>query len=147
MITRNAVFFFAVAVLFGTVSFAARYSLSAQESKKSKVTVLLEERREALKTRLEVIEKLVSVNKSTPEALIAAREDLLNAEIEMATNTSGRVAALEQKVENARRLEEVMQQRKHEAKATEAEVLLAKAARLGVEVELLREKDPTVKPE
>lgn len=137
-------FFFVVTVLAVILCVVTRYPLFAQESvsSKSKVASLLRERRDTLKARVEIIEKLVGIVRSTPEALIAAREDLCNAEIEMATSKSERLAALQRKLENAKQLEAVMELRKQEARGTEAEILMAKAARLGVEVELQLQNEP-----
>ncbi|MFO0924688.1 MAG: hypothetical protein U0905_19640 [Pirellulales bacterium] len=137
-------------IAFGILVLVIRNPISGQDPgsiSKSKLASLLEERRATLKTRVEMIEKLVGVTRSTQEALIAAREDLINAEIEMATNGNERMAAWQRKIENARQLETVMEQRKHEGRGTEADVLMAKAARLAAEIELQRESDLRVKPD
>jgi hypothetical protein len=135
--------FFVVALLCVVSCCIVRVPLLGQDadSAKSKLTSLLEERRDVLKARVEMVEKLASMAKSTPEELIAARDDLFDAEYELATGSEQRIAALQQKLENARQLEAVMRERKNDAKGTEIEVLMAKAGRIGVEVKLLRETD------
>ena len=140
--TKQGVFF-TIAILFVASYFTVRFPLFGQDSDsaKSKLTSLLEERRDVLKARVEMLERLAAIARSTPEALIAARDDLLAAEYELATGSDQRIGVLQQKLENARQLESVMQQRKRDAKGTEVEVLTAKAGRLGVEIELLKEKD------
>lgn len=121
--------------------------LFAQDSDtvQSKLRALLEERRETLKTRVELIEKHVAMAGSSPESLIAARGDLLDAELELAITSHDRIAVLRRKLDNAKQLESLMQERKLAAKATEAGVLMAKADRLRVEIDLLREMEPQVK--
>lgn len=135
--------FFTAAILCVMSCFAVRLSLFAMDaaSSKSKLTSLLAERRETLKTRVEMIEKLVGIARSTPEALLTARDDLFNAELEMATNHNERIGVLQEKLGNAKQLELIMQQRKRDADGTEAEVLMAKADRLRIEIELLRETE------
>lgn len=141
--------FFAVAILFAMPCFAVLLPIFAQDSdsETSKLTSLFEERRETLKTRLEMVEQLVGVARSTPEALLAARDDLYNAEVEMATNSKDRISALQRKLENAKQRESIMEQRKRKAVGTEVEVLMAKSDRLGIEIQLLRETEQQDKPE
>lgn len=139
--------FFAVAILGIATCCAVRMSVLGEDSDsaKSKVTSLREERREVLKVRAETVEKLVGIAMSTPEELIAAREDLLDAELELATSSEQRIGVLQRKLENAKQLEAVMTAKKQAGKGTEAEVLLAKAHRLGVEIELAKEQEPRKK--
>lgn len=133
-----------IGVLSLTLVFARQYPTSAQDSgvsRHSKISTLLEERRDALKARVYIIEKLVEISQSTSEALVAAQADLINAEIEMATNDNERIAAIQRKVENAKQLEAIAEQRKHGGRGSEADILMAKAARLGAEIELQRAQE------
>lgn len=108
------------------------------DSAGSKLTSLREERRDVLKTRVEMIEALFKITKQPYEAVLAARDDLLDAEYELATNRAQRIAVVRQKLVNAKEYEAVMEQRKRDASASQAEVLMATARCLGVEIELLR---------
>jgi hypothetical protein len=106
-----------------------------------KVTSLLEQRRDVLKTRLAMLEALFRAGKrTTPEEVIAARDDLLDAEFEVASDRAQRVAVLQKKLTNAKQFEALMKRRKNDARATEADVLMATARRLAVEIELAREE-------
>lgn len=109
-------------------------------SSDSELQLLLTARREALQTRVDIVERLVARTTNTPEELFAARNDLFDAEIEVATTRIERIEALERKLDNARQIESLMQQRKEAARGTEAEVLKAKADRIGVEIDLVRER-------
>lgn len=141
MTHRKSGLLFVAAILSVGLVLATRYSMSAQDAgkDKSKIMLLLEERRDTLQVRVEMVKKLADATRSTPEALIAAHEDLINAEIEMATNSKERVAAFQRKIENAKEFENVMEQRNRDGKGTGADVLMAKAVRLGAEIELQRE--------
>ncbi|AMV35446.1 hypothetical protein VN12_25370 [Pirellula sp. SH-Sr6A] len=121
---------------------AACLPLIAQSSvsSDSELTSLLAARRDALTARVEIIDKLVARSTKTTEELFAAREELLDAEIEIATTVSERIEVLERKLENAKQFELVMQQWKIAARGTDAEILKAKADRIGVEIDLVREK-------
>jgi hypothetical protein len=139
----------AVAILCAVSCFTVRFPVLAQDSdsNKSKVNSLLEERRDALNRRVEIVGHFVDNGKSTFEALIAARYDLLEAERELAVDSDQRIAVLRRKLDNAKQLESLMQKRKEDAKGTEVEVLAAKAGRLSVEIELLRETERKGKPQ
>ena len=96
---------FAAAVLGTLACFAVRFPVIGQDagSSKAKLNVLQEERRDALKTRVELTQELHKTAKGAWEGVIAAREDLLNAELEMATSKAERIEVLKHKVTNAKR--------------------------------------------
>lgn len=139
-IKNNYSVVFTIIVLGAVASLFSRLPVAAQGPGQSGVNVLQLERREVLKTRVEVYEKLVEIARSSPEELAAARNDLFDAELELATNANQRVAVLQQKLDNAKLLEELARQRKESARASEADVLLAKANRLGIEIEIGRQR-------
>ncbi len=113
-----------------------------QDNKSSETTLasLIEQRRDVLAQRVEVLEALVGSARGTPEDLIAARDDLLAAEYESATSKAQRIDVLQRKLANAKQYELVMEQRKNDARGSQADVLMATARRLGVKIELLREQ-------
>lgn len=119
----------------------SRFPVAAQNPNgaETRLAELLKERRDVLKARVDTYEKLVQILRSTPEELLAARNDLLMAEYELASDAPTRVRILTQKLDNAKQLEALAQQRKQAARGNEAEVLWAQANRLAVEVELTRE--------
>lgn len=142
-IKSQHVVLFAIAMLCVGSCFSMHFPAFGEDtdSTPSKLTSLLQERRDVLKTRVEMVEHLTKIAVSAPEALVAARHDLLDAEYELATSSQQRIGVLQQKLENAKQFEAIMQQRKLAAKGTEADVLLAKARRLGVEINLLKEQE------
>jgi hypothetical protein len=141
--TRSQAVVLAIAMLFAVACFAVRFPALGQDSDSSrtKLVSLLKERRDVLQTHVEVVEALFKIAKSTPEAVIAARDALLDAEYDMATSKDQRIEVLKRKVVIAKELESIMQQRKGDAKVTEAEVLMARAHRLEADIKLLREQE------
>ena len=134
----------AVAILCVTSCFAMRFSAFGQDAgpARPKLTSLLEERRDVLKARVETLEALFKMGKSPYEAIMAARDDLFDAEYEFAAGRAQRRDVLQRRVANAQEFEAIMKQRKEMARVSEADVLQATARRLGAEIALLREVSP-----
>lgn len=139
---RRQVVLSTLAILGFVLCMALGFPASGQniDATSSKLMSLLEERRDVLKARVEIFDDLVSKARSAPEELIAARDDLLKAEYELAANAEQRIGVLQQQLENAKQLESVLEQRKIAARGTATDVLLAKSRRLGIEIQLLREQ-------
>jgi hypothetical protein len=137
-ITRNRSFAVAITFLAVVACLWLRLPLEAQGPAQSAVMTMQIERRDVLKTRVEVYEKLVAIARSSPEELAAARNDLFDAELDLATTADQRAAVLQQKLENAKLLEELAQARKHSGRGNEADVLLAKSNRLTIEIQIGR---------
>jgi hypothetical protein len=133
----------AVAVLCLPLCFAIPIPLFGQgaDSSSTKLRSLLEQRRDVLKTRVEILDALFTSSRGSREAVTTARNDLLDAEYELATKKTQRIEVLQKKLENAKEYELLMEQRKKDARATQADVLMATALRLGIEVKLLREQE------
>ncbi len=133
----------AVAILCVASCFTMRFPVFGQDtnSTRTRLTSLLEERRDVLKTRVEALEALFKIARSPREAVTSARNDLLDAEYELATNRAQRIDVLQQKLANAKEYESLMEQQNRDARVTQADVLMATARRLGVEIELLREQE------
>lgn len=114
---------------------------SSTQSSSTKLNALLAERRDVLKDRLEMFQTLARAGVNTPEQVMAARNDYLDAEYELAQTKAQRIEVLRQKLDNARQFESII---KHQESATGGyrnEVLLATARRLAVEIRLVREQE------
>jgi hypothetical protein len=101
----------------------------------------LEQKRDVLKQRLEAFEVLVKSGNSTPDATLAARDDLLDAELALATDKPQRIAVLERKLDNAKQYESVLTQQRGNGRALLTDSLMATARRLDAEIALLRERE------
>ncbi|MCM2369375.1 hypothetical protein [Aporhodopirellula aestuarii] len=106
----------------------------------SKLRELLTERRDALRQRLAAIEASYKVGNTEIGLVIAAENDLLDAELEMSNQPADRIAILEKVVSNMKRIEDWTRQRVGDGTALQQDALLAKASRLQAEIALLRER-------
>lgn len=136
--------FFSVALLVLVFYLTTRIRAVDQDpaANRGRLTELQQERRDVLKTRVELVEALFKNARSTYEEVIAARDDLWVAEYELATNKAQRTDIMKRRIENAREFETIMKQRKKDARATEADILLATSRRLRLEIELLQQSEP-----
>jgi hypothetical protein len=134
------------------ITLAAMFAISSQTDAQephgdhaSKVQALLKERRDVLATRLEILTLLVKSGRATQaglvdaqSGLIDARDDLFAAELDLAPSQERRIEILKSRIENLKAGEEYATALKHQARATELEVLAATSRRLLVEIELER---------
>lgn len=102
------------------------------------VRALMEERRDVLQQRAEAFEALKNIGQSTPAEVISARNDFLDAELALASDQTQRMDVLNRKLENARQYESLMKARRASARGTMADVLMATAGCLDVEIEIAR---------
>src|SRR5205085_139634 len=108
---------------------------------KSKVRALLERRRDVLKTRAEVCEKLYQNGRTELQEAATASDDYFNAELELTTDKAQRLAILDQKLKSATINENLAKVQKAAARASETSVLLATSKRLEVEIAIAREQE------
>jgi len=104
-----------------------------------KLTNLLIERRDALRQIADWVESRHRNGNETLENLMQARNELLEAELEVAKTRTERIRIREEQVSNVRLLEDRLSHLRENGEISAAEVLVAKAARLKAEIELLRE--------
>ncbi len=116
--------------------------LSAAEEPKSPSA---DAARDVLKERLTVLAEIVELQRKAYElgevqfnSVLTAETDLLSAKLELAQTPAERITILETMVENARRLEEVVERLSQAREATAMDRLKAKAFRLRVQADLLR---------
>jgi hypothetical protein len=125
------------------VTYAAAPPKTTSDEASKQVASLLNERRDALQELVKIREG--QFQSRSPgfsfEALLHAKDQLADAEAEMATTRTDRIAAYEKKVENLRWGESLIAQRvKSGIGATPDDLLQARAARLKAEIQLARER-------
>ena len=104
------------------------------------VRKLLTERRDTLRDRLHAVEASFKIGLTETTVVVAAENELLDAELELANQPADRIAIREAVVANMKRIEDRTRQQLDNGAALQQDVLLAKAARLQAEIELLRER-------
>jgi outer membrane protein TolC len=102
---------------------------------------LLTERRDTLQERLDAIEASFKSGRTETVVLIGAELDLLAANLELATQPVERIALLEKMVSNMKQIEDWTLGRFENGTGLRHDLLLAKAARLRAEIDLLRARD------
>ena len=122
-------------------------SQDQQTSNASKLRDLLTQRRDTLKRRFEFIEvrfkERGTAGNVTLAEYVAARDQLLMAELELAEQKPQRLELLKQRIENFRSLEVLAQARFRQGTASKDEEWLAKANRLQAEIDYIREESKT----
>lgn len=107
-----------------------------------KVMALLKERRDLLAERLKLLEMQHGHGEQvTWKELVEARDELLVAELALATTKPKRIEVLTSRVENLKSAEELYMVQRDNGDAGTTDVLKAKARRLAAEVDLQREID------
>ena len=105
-----------------------------------RIHTLLVERRDTLRQRSAALDERFTQGRVVFESVLFARNDLLDAELELASSKAERIAAHEKRLDNYRELEKLMMARHAVGASTTEDGLMAKAARLRAEIELLREQ-------
>ncbi|MBP88543.1 MAG: hypothetical protein CMJ64_17815 [Planctomycetaceae bacterium] len=147
----TGILLFALAPLVGL---AVTYGLRAQDdaaSPEQRLRTLLEERRDTLSERLDALENMREVGLGDADVVVSARIDVLDAELELAATKAERIEVLKKRLRSFRELEDWARHSRrllhaHRARTTRTAVdaagdmLLAKAARMQDEIDLLREE-------
>jgi outer membrane protein TolC len=107
---------------------------------------LLRQRRQTLRTLVDVAEKHYRTGRVPFDVVVRASNDLWEAELALAKGKEERLRLRAKIVENLRKLEDLVQARFQLGKTTLDEVLSAKAARLKAEILLLAEKEGLPSP-
>jgi hypothetical protein len=101
---------------------------------------LLKQRRDTLQEMVDFAEEQYRAGHVQQDAVVRASESLIEAELDLATDKTERIALRERRLEIMKRMEEYTKAQREVAKANNAEVLAATAERLKAEIELLRER-------
>jgi outer membrane protein TolC len=107
---------------------------------KTKITELMTQRRDTLRERFTAVQARYNSGTMSVDAVITANDDLLDAELELASSKPERLELCKKRVENLRGLEKVLAQRHEQGSASIESKLLATAARLQAEIDCLREQ-------
>ncbi len=132
---------FSICLLCIGVSIFARGPVVAQDTDANgaKIRSLMEERRAVLQHRVEATQEMTNDARGNPLDVIAARSDLLDAELAMASNKEQRIDVLQRKLENAKQYEAFMEEQLQRASGDLPDALRATARRLQTEIDLLKE--------
>ncbi len=106
----------------------------------TRLNALLKERCKVLQSRVDFLEQSRENGSTDLPTVIEARDELLNAELQMATVPQQRMVIHRQRVDNLQTLEEFTKLRFENGECTHAEILEATAARLQAEIDMLREQ-------
>jgi outer membrane protein TolC len=104
-----------------------------------KLTALRKERRDVLRQAVKQTEEAYRNGVKDYTSIPRVTINLLNAELDLATDHAGRVAVRERIVEQSQAIEKSVAQRVENALADSTDLLEATAARLQAEIDLLRE--------
>lgn len=105
-----------------------------------KLTSLLQERRDTLRSRVQLVKAMYSGGVRSLRFVIRAENDLLNAELQLESNLAKRIALHEELVANFKKLEGVFSAEVKRAIAEQDEHLAIKAERLEAEIRLIKER-------
>ena len=112
-------------------------------ARNDRVKTLVDERIEVLRRLVALAAKQHSWGQVEMETLIRAEGALLDAELDAATTRTDRVRAYGQRLKSLQELEDAAGESYHAGAASERELLSVKAARLEVEIALLRARTRT----
>lgn len=104
------------------------------------IHALLEQRRDTLKERFEVVTALHQKGINSSQDIAQAAEELLQAKLALATDRDERIAIAKERVENFRRGEAVVESLFARAEVSRSQKLKATATRQQAEIDLLREQ-------
>ena len=133
----------ALIVILSTVSVADSFAFAQQETESDSSVVLnelLTERRDTLAKRLATLETKSAQGQLKIDAVIAARDQLLDAELQLAKTKEQRLAIFQKRIDNMRELEDSVKLQNENGLATPESLLAATAARLQAEIDLVRER-------
>lgn len=134
---RAAASFLAIGCLLVWLGVAASQA-TTEKPANEQLHDLLVERRDVMKDRLELVKQLFSKTRTDYEEVLAATDDLLACELELASTSAERVEVLQNRLNVAQELESTVETRVRAALVSTAELYAAKAARLQAEIDLLR---------
>jgi outer membrane protein TolC len=127
-----------VALGFLVCSRPAESQDATQAATDVKINKLLVERRDTLRKLLGAVTVQHRAGQTTINKVIQAQNGLLDAELQLADTKEERIRIHEKRLENSRNLENLVEHQHAAAAVAIDQVLVAKAARLQAEIDLLR---------
>ncbi len=137
----------ALVAILSIAGVAGSFGYAQQETESDSRAVLnelLTERRDTLAKRVVTLETKFAQGQLIIDAVIAARDQLLDAELQLVKTKKQRVAIYQKRIDNMRELEDSVKRRLDNGLATPESLLSATAARLQAEIDLVREGDGDV---
>lgn len=131
-ITLTAIAVFSLAVAAGT------FAQSKADPVEDQVRALMKQKQEVLEQRVQLLRETYLRGSIPFDEVLAARNDLLEVELELAASMDERLSILESQLQNLRQLEELTKRHFATGQAPQADLLGARAARLGAEIAVLR---------
>lgn len=122
---------------------AGSFTIAQQTTESDSQAVLnelLKKRRDTLAERVVALEKKLAEGQLKIESVVAARDQLLDAELQLVKTKKQRVAIYQKRIDNMRELEASLKLQYENGIATPESLLLATAARLQAEIDLAREQ-------
>jgi len=110
-----------------------------QTTPDNKINSLLAERRDTFRLLVEEVNASFKVGQTSLKNVLHMRNELLGAELEMTKTNAERIRIRKEQVKNFREIENEVKRLFNVGRATNDEMLIAKAARLEAEINLLRE--------
>jgi hypothetical protein len=110
----------------------------ADDKARAEIETLLKERRDTLGQLVALGEESYRQGETGQDSVIRGYDSFLEAELDLATDKSERIALYEKRVDNIKKLEHITMLLRQANEAGQVDVLAAKAARLKAEIEFLR---------
>ena len=132
-----------VALVVGCVSGMGSSALAQEKDQvhSPEVFKLLTQRRDTLRSLLEIREQKYRTGLVQNDVVFAARNLVFEAELELATSGKERIAVLEKHVKNLQDFEKFQSSRARTGESTQEALLQVRATRLATQVALLRERE------
>jgi hypothetical protein len=139
---RNRIWIVLIALFSATCFVAAHYGVNQDEplDVEKKIVELQKQRRDILKERVKALESKHNDGQIQVMQVIHARDDLYLAELELVSLPEERVHFSKLRLQNVEELEEVATLRHANGVGTFEEKLVAVAARIQAEIDLLNER-------
>lgn len=137
-------FSFAVMILVGATFVNGSFTQaqeSAEPASRTELKELLTKRRDVLRQLVKAMEEKRSIGVLQVDSVVAAREQLLNADLQLATTQKQRLEIYQERIDNMQVLEDSLKVRHQAVGAPVESLLAATAARLQAEIDLAREKE------
>jgi hypothetical protein len=125
-------------IALGCCLIAATWAEERKPVAQDEIKELMIQRRDVLKQRVAAVDEQFRVGRTALGELVAAQNDLLTAELELAESKTKRVALLTERLANCEKLEQFAELNVRNGIGLIQEQLVAKAARLSAQIALLR---------
>ena len=140
MKTRSYLALVVIVALAFFIGSATKAQEGTKTDESTQLTELLGKRLDVLLQLVETLEYKFSQGRCKVDSVVAVREQLLDAELQLTTHKTKRLEILQKRIDNMRQLEDSMKTRHQTGNTTLETLLVATAARLKAEIDFVREK-------